>query len=163
MQRLLEWGQSGFLKGRSIYTLDLSSPYHYLKVPPHDGGVSDQPSQVSPSANNGLIPNTSDTFDINQRRLQGSQEWGALIDRGANGSIAGRDMKVIETTDRTIDLNGIDDHTVRNLKIVTAAGVTMSAQGPILLIAHQIADMTFGSRTILSAVQLEHFGCVVNE
>jgi hypothetical protein len=27
-------------------------------------------------------------------------------------------MKVIKTTDRTIDLSGIDDHTVQNLAIV---------------------------------------------
>ena len=63
-------------------------------------------------------------LSVHSRHLKTSNhEWAALIDRGANGCIAGWDMKVIETTDRTIDLSGIDDHTVRNLAIVTAGGV----------------------------------------
>jgi hypothetical protein len=58
-------------------------------------------------------------LNVNTRQLKTPHhDWSALIDRGANGCIAGREMKVIETTMRTIDLSGIDDHTVRNLTIV---------------------------------------------
>ena len=89
--------------------------------------------------------------------------WSALIDRGANGCIAGRDMKVIEKTEKTIDLSGIDDHTVRNLTIVTAGGVARTPLGEILLIVHQAADMTRESKTILSAGQLEAFGCKIDD
>jgi hypothetical protein len=72
-------------------------------------------------------------------------------------------MKVIETTDRTIDLSGIDDHTVRNLAIVTAGGVVRTGQGEIIIILHQAADMTRDARTILSSGQMESFGCTVDD
>jgi hypothetical protein len=51
-------------------------------------------------------------------------------------------MRVIARTDRSIDLSGIDDHTVRNLTLVTAGGVVATPQGDIVLIVNQIADMT---------------------
>jgi hypothetical protein len=72
-------------------------------------------------------------------------------------------MKVIESTGRTIDLSGIDDHTVRNLRIVTAGGVTRTPQGEVIVIVHHAADMTGDARTILSAGQLESFGCRVHD
>lgn len=72
-------------------------------------------------------------------------------------------MKVIETTNRTIDLSGIDDHTVRNLAIVTAGGVVRTGQGEIIVILHQAADMTRDARTILSSGQMESFGCTVDD
>ena len=50
-------------------------------------------------------------------------------------------MGVIERTDRTIDLSGIDDHTVANLPLVTAGAVVDTDRGPILLVVHQAADM----------------------
>lgn len=104
------------------------------------------------------------SISINTSALRSSRiDWNALIDRGANGSIAGRDMKVISRTARTINLSGIDDHTVRNLTLVTAGGVVDTPQGEIILIIHQTADMTLDSRTILSAGQLEAFGCKVYE
>ena len=46
--------------------------------------------------------------------------WNALVDRGANGGIAARDTRVLDWLDRKIDLSGIDDHTVRDLPLVTA-------------------------------------------
>ena len=58
-------------------------------------------------------------------------------------------MTVIETTLRTIDLSGIDDHTVRNLAIVTAGGVVKTDKGDVIVIVNQAADMTKDSRTIL--------------
>eukprot|EP00977_Amphora_coffeiformis_P024848 scaffold17338_cov107-Amphora_coffeaeformis.AAC.1 len=38
----------------------------------------------------------------------------ALVDRGANGGIAGQDVKVIATTDRRVDIQGIDNHQMTN-------------------------------------------------
>ena len=72
-------------------------------------------------------------------------------------------MRVIERTTRTINLSGIDDHTVRNLTIVTAGGVVRTHKGDVVLVIHQMADMTRDSKTILSCPQLEDFGCTVNE
>jgi hypothetical protein len=122
------------------------------------------PSLRSPSAALDQCGTDSISVSVNTRTLRTSPvNWSALIDRGANGSIARRDMRVIARTDRSIDLSGIDDHTVRNLTLVTAGGgVVATPQGDIVLIVHQIADMTGDSRTILSAGQLEAFlGCKV--
>ena len=91
-----------------------------------------------------------------------SKHWTALVDRGANGCIAGGDMRVMETTTSTIDLSGIDDHTVRNLKVVKAGGVTRTPEGEVLLVVHQAAWMADG-RTILSAGQMEWFKNAVDD
>ena len=88
--------------------------------------------------------------------------WAALIDRGANGTIVGRDMRVITRYDTTTDLCGIDDHTVQNLTIVKAGGVTRTQRGFIILIVDQGAYMPNG-KTVLSCGQIEHFKCQVNE
>ena len=71
-------------------------------------------------------------------------------------------MRIISKTERTTDLSGIDDHTVKQLQIVTAGGVTQTPRGDILIIVHQTAWMPDG-RTILSTGQLEHFKIKVDE
>jgi len=119
----------------------------------------------SPNADHGQFDINMLTVSVNTSDLKVPKssrvQWAALIDRGANGCIAGRDMKVISKTTRTIDLSGIDDHTVRNLVLVQAGGVVETDKGEIIFIINQAADMTRDSRTILSAAQLEHFGCMV--
>jgi hypothetical protein len=104
------------LVGRSIYALDGQSPIHSNKEQGHGCGVTGQPGVVLPTAQNGPPLHRYRSRNINLKRLDSSRvDWAALIDRGANGCIAGMDMKVIERTQNTIDLSGIDDHTVRNL------------------------------------------------
>ena len=44
-----------------------------------------------------------------------------LVDRGANGALAGSDMRVIHKTQRKINIQGIDNHEVTGLDVVTAA------------------------------------------
>jgi len=58
-------------------------------------------------------------------------------------------MRVIEKTGATIDLCGIDDHMLRDLSIVTAGGVVRTQKGEVIVIFHQVADMTRNSKTIL--------------
>ena len=86
----------------------------------------------------------------------------ALVDRGANGCIAGSSMAVIERTGKKIDLSGIDDHTVRNLEIVTAGGVVKTQKGDVIMIIHQAAHMP-DAKTIISAGQLEWFRNIIND
>ena len=43
----------------------------------------------------------------------------SLVDRGANGGLAGEDIRIIEHTLRKADISGINDHTVVGLPIVT--------------------------------------------
>jgi hypothetical protein len=80
----------------------------------------------------------------------------ALVDRGANGGLAGSDVKVLFKTGRSANITGINDHTLSNLDIVTAAGLVESQHGPIILILHQYACLGRG-KTIHSSAQLEHY------
>ena len=52
-----------------------------------------------------------------------------LIDRGANGGLAGADMRVIHTTPRKINIVGIDDHELTGLNVVTAAALLDTQKG----------------------------------
>lgn len=61
---------------------------------------------------------------------------------------------MIDWLDRKIDLSGIDDHTVRDLPLVTAGAVVRSDRGDILLLMHQCAHMRDGN-TMHSCGQME--------
>ena len=47
----------------------------------------------------------------------------SLIDRGANGGVAGTDVHVIFKTGRSVDIRGIDNHQCTNIDIGTVGGV----------------------------------------
>ena len=116
------------------------------------------PPQVSPSAATGHKV----CYRVRAHISKLHRLWRALVDRGANGTIIGRDMRVITTSEETINLSGVDDHTVRNLHLVSAGGVVETQRGPIILIVHQGAHMQDG-KTILSPGQMEMFGCHVHD
>ena len=86
----------------------------------------------------------------------------ALMDRGANGGVAGGNMRPISWTNRMVDLNGVDEHTVRELRIGTFGAVTESQCGPIIATFPQMAHMPEG-KTIISCPQVEHYKNTVNE
>jgi hypothetical protein len=81
---------------------------------------------------------------------------GALVDRGANGGIAGDNTRVIHKQLRKVDVTGIDNHEMTNLQIVDTASWAMSNKGPVILIFNQYAYHGLG-RSIHSAIQLEHY------
>ena len=85
---------------------------------------------------------------------------GRLMDRGANKGMAGSDTTQLLETGRSISLCGIDNHTVRDLKAVTAATVTKSHKGFIILILCEYCLMP-NAKSIHSPLQLEFFGCKV--
>jgi hypothetical protein len=86
----------------------------------------------------------------------------SLIDRGANGGVAGEDVRVIHRTSRKVDIMGIDNHMINDIYIGTAGGVVDTDKGPIILVLHQYALMSKG-RTIHSPGQLEWYGNDVND
>ena len=87
---------------------------------------------------------------------------GALVDRGANGGIAGEDVKVVCAVDSQVDIQGIDDHRMINIPLVTAEGLTHTQRGPVILVFHQFANTGKG-KSILSSAQMEHFGITVDD
>ena len=64
-----------------------------------------------------------------------------LIDRGANGGLAGADMRVLHTTPRKINIIGIDDHEMTGLNVVTAATLLDTQKGPIIGVFHEYAHL----------------------
>lgn len=87
---------------------------------------------------------------------------GALVDRGANGGIAGEDVRVLATTNKTVNVRGIDNHEVCDIPIVTCAGVMHTQRGDVIAIMHNYA-YTGRGRTIHSSAQLECFKNDVND
>ena len=85
-----------------------------------------------------------------------------LIDRGANGGLAGADMRVIHTTPRKINIVGIDDHELTGLNVVTAAALLDTQKGPIIGIFHEYAHLGKG-KSIHASSQLEWFNCQVDD
>ena len=85
-----------------------------------------------------------------------------LIDRGANGGLAGADMRVIHTTPRKINIVGIDDHELIGLNVVTAAALLDTQKGPVIGGFHEYAHLGKG-RVIHAAGQMEWFNCQVDD
>jgi Reverse transcriptase (RNA-dependent DNA polymerase) len=86
----------------------------------------------------------------------------SLIDRGANGGVAGEDVRLISRTSRTVDIKGIDNHHVNDIGIGTVGGVVQTQHGPVVAIMHQYALLGKGS-SIHSPSQLEWFKNDVND
>ena len=76
-----------------------------------------------------------------------------LIDRGANGGLAGADMSVIHTTARKINIVGIDDHELTGLNVVTAAALLDTQKGPIIGVFHEYARLGKGRSKIVGGGQ----------
>ena len=85
-----------------------------------------------------------------------------LIDRGANGGLAGADMRVIHTTPRKINIVGIGDHELTGLNVVTAATLLDTQKGPIIGVFHEYAHHGKG-KSIHAAGQMEWFNCKVDD
>ena len=118
---------------------------------------------MSPEAITGQPSVTNVQYHVNERiRRNYKSLWRGLVDRGANGGIAGLDSRVIQRTGRYIDLSGVDDHTVRNLEIVTAGATVDTHMGPIIIVMNQYACMQ-DRKTIHSPIQMEHYKIQVKE
>ena len=63
---------------------------------------------------------------------------GSLVDRGANGDLAGSDVRVIHphANPRLVDVSGIDSHQVTDLPILTVGGVVPSQRGNVIAIMY---------------------------
>ena len=84
-----------------------------------------------------------------------------MLDSGANGcSVDPNTMSWTEISDRTIDMTGIDNHTVNALSIVHGATVVESDKGPCIQHYPESAGMKDG-KTILSLLQLQDAGCKI--
>ena len=85
-----------------------------------------------------------------------------LVDRGANGGLAGSDMRVIYKTHRKINISGIDNNEINGLDEVTAATLLNTSLGKVIGIFNEYAHLGKGS-SIHTSGQLEWFKPHVDE
>ena len=78
------------------------------------------------------------------------------VDRGANGGLPEADVCVLERTGRKVSINGIDDHEVPGLDIVTCVALIQTNHGKANMLMHEYAYYGRGN-TIHSPCQIEWF------
>ena len=103
----------------------------------------------------------SPSYSINKTHIyhvskHSSSHYGSLIDRGANGGLAGSDVRILERTGRTVSVTGIDNHELPGFDIVTCAALLHTNHGKVVLIMHEYAYYGRGT-TIHSPGQIEWF------
>ena len=83
-----------------------------------------------------------------------------MPDSGANANVISKNFSVPWDTGRTVDMVGINNHTVNHIPIVHGAAVAMSDVGNTIVHAPESAYLPDG-KSILSTVQMESLGCKV--
>jgi hypothetical protein len=99
-------------------------------------------------------------YNVSEHSISGIDK--ALVDRGANGSICGDDMLVLEGSERFVSVSGLAGYKVDQLRLVTARALIQTHKGPAVATFHQMAHLGKG-KSILSCIQMEHFGAVIND
>ena len=81
---------------------------------------------------------------------------------GANGGLAGADMRILQKPDRKIYIVGIDDHELTGLDVVTAGPLFDPQKGSVIGIFNEYAHLGKG-RSIHPAGKMEWFDCQVDD
>ena len=103
----------------------------------------------------------SPSYSINNTHIyhvskHSSSHYGSVIDRRANGSLAGSVVRILERTGRTVSVTAIDNHELPGLDIVTCAALLHTNHGKVVLIMHEYVYYGTGN-TIHSPGQIEWF------
>ena len=85
-----------------------------------------------------------------------SSHYGSPIDRGANGGLAGSDVRILERTGRAVSVTGIGNHELPGLDVVMSAALLNTNHGKVIFIMHEYAFYGRGN-TIHSPGQIEWF------
>ena len=102
------------------------------------------------------------TYHVTPTKIDWSTKY-ALVYRRANGGLIGTDMRIIDSSKRTIDLSGVNDHTVNDLRIVNTRAVCCSQRGDIIVIAQHQAQFAGATRPILSSPQMDFYKNIVGD
>ena len=87
---------------------------------------------------------------------------GFLVDCGTNSGLCSTDVHLIEKSGRSVYIQGIDNHQIIDVPIVTSGAIFHTQRGPDIVILHQYVYIGHG-KAINSSRQLEIFNCDVNE
>ena len=76
------------------------------------------------------------TYHVTQAK---QTKHGFLVYRGANGSLAGSDVRVLSTSSRKCTVTGIDNHEIPGLDLVQCAALVQTNHGMVNLIINEYA------------------------
>ena len=104
-----------------------------------------------------MIPERSVNYHFTYHIAQASQaKHGSLVDRGANGGLAGSDVRILSRSSRKCTVTGIDRHELQGLDVVQCAALVQTNHGVVNLILNEYACYGKG-HTIHSSGQIEWF------
>ena len=87
---------------------------------------------------------------------------GSLVDRGANGGLAGSDIRVLSTFSRKSTVTGIDNDEILGLDLLQCAALVQTNHGMVNLIMNEYAYYGRG-HSIHSSGQIELYTNIVHD
>ena len=116
-----------------------------------------QAYQVPCPQDSTMTPERSINHHFTYHIAQASQaKHGSLVDRGANGGLAGSDVRILSRSSRKCTVTGIDSHELQGLDVVQCAPLVETNHGIVDLIMKEYACYGKG-HTIHSSGQIEWF------
>ena len=104
-----------------------------------------------------------DDSQRSRRRRRKRRPRRAILDRGANGTVGGDGVAILEINSNIrASVEGIAGHTEENLPTGSIGAVVKTSRDPILGVWHH-ASICEGSDTIFSCIQMEDHGCVIDD
>ena len=104
-----------------------------------------------------MTPERSINHHFTNHIAQASQaKHGSLIDRGANGGLAGSDVRILSRSSRKCNVTGIESHELQGLDVVQCAALVETKHGIVNLIINEYACDGKG-HTIHSSGKIEWF------
>ena len=85
-----------------------------------------------------MTPERSINHHFTYHIAQASQaKHGSLVDRGANGGLAGSDVRILSRSSRKCTVTGIDSHELQGLDVVQCAALVETNHGIVNLIMNK--------------------------
>ena len=79
-----------------------------------------------------MVPERSINHHYTYHVAQASQaKHGSLVDRGANGGLAGSDVRILSRSSRECTVTGIDSHELQGLDVVQCAALVETNHGVV--------------------------------
>ena len=104
-----------------------------------------------------MIPERSINHHFTCHIAQASQtKHGSLVDRGANGGLAGSDVRILSRSSRKCAVTGIDSNELQGLDVVQCAALVQTNHGIVNLIMNEYACYS-KEHTIHSSGQIDLF------
>ena len=110
-------------------------------------------------ATDSFLLNAHITYHVAQAKLA---KHGSSVDRGANGGLAGSDVRILSTSSRKCTVTGIDNHEIPGLDLVQSAAMVQTNHGIVNHIMNEYAYYGRG-HSIHSSGQIEWYTNTVDD